>query len=271
MSKHPPFITTRTLHSLGNDNFPLRHGFFSRLGGTSKGLYNSLNTGPGSSDNPDHIAANRVLCAKALQGTATKTPELVSLYQIHSAHVITIDENTAPPLWRDSTPPKADGMVTRLPGIMLGILTADCMPFLFADADNGVIGAAHAGWRGALDGVLEATIEAMQTLGAEPEAIRFSLGPCLRKENFEVGMDLVDQFLAKYPSAEQFFAPGISPEKRQFDLAAFGFWRLREMGVLNGEDTKICTLANSDTYFSYRRSRREGAPDYGRNLSAILI
>jgi len=168
-------------------------------------------------------------------------------------------------------PVQADALVTNQPGIMLGVLAADCMPFLFADPVAGIIGAAHAGWRGALSGILDQTIRAMTKLGANPMNIHACLGPCLRQPNFEVGFDLVSEFLEKYPQTERFFLPGKNDEKRQLDLASFGFWRLCENGVFHTDDIGICTLANPDQYFSYRHSRQVNAPDYGRNLSAIVI
>jgi YfiH family protein len=145
------------------------------------------------------------------------------------------------------------------------------MPFLFADAEARVVAAAHAGWRGALAGVLEATIAAMKKLGAKPERIRAGLGPCLRQPNFEVGLDLVDAFAAKHPASERFFAPGASADKRQFDLAGFGRWRLEEAGVTGLDDVEICTLGARQGFFSYRASRGAGENDFGRNLSAIAL
>ncbi|MBI1364774.1 MAG: peptidoglycan editing factor PgeF [Alphaproteobacteria bacterium] len=253
----PPCLTVPSLDRPG-----LRHGFFGREGGVSEGLFASLNAGLGSSDKPEHVAENRARCASAL-GVASG--RLLTLYQAHSAAVVTVREP-----WR-TTPPEADAMVTDRPGLALGVLTADCMPFLFADVDAGVVGAAHAGWRGALAGVIEATVDAMEALGARRARIAAALGPCLRQPNFEVGTDLVAAFVAKYPEAERFFAAGAIPEKKQFDLAAFGRWRLAEAGVAALDDTGRCTLGETTRYFSYRASRRAGEPDYGRNLSAIAL
>jgi len=237
-----------------------RHGFFSRIGGHSTGIFHSLNTGPGSSDNPAHIESNRALCTNAL-----KANHLITLYQIHSATALIIDA----PFEGDR--PKADAMVTNKPGLMLGILTADCMPFLFVDDNAGVIGAAHAGWRGALSGILDNTIDKMISLGANPDTIKTALGPCLRQPSFEVGMDLVSEFLDHYPASAQFFSAGKNDNKRQFDLASFGRWRLKEKGVSTLDDLNICTLTNHDLYFSYRYSRQQNHDDYGRNLSAIVL
>jgi len=253
----PPFLTSSTLEAEG-----VAHGFFSRQGGVSSGIYASLNTGPGSKDTSAHIVENRRRCAKTIN---IEGDRLLTNYQVHSADVVTV---TTP--WTDG-PPKADAMVTNTPGLGLGVLAADCMPWLFADPEARVIGAAHAGWRGALAGVLENTVGAMESVGAVRKRIRAALGPCLRQPNFEVGLDLVDTFLAKYPTAERFFAPGINKEKRQLDLASFGAWRLQEAGVSAIDDLQICTLAEPERYFSYRAARRAGDDDYGRNLSAITL
>ena len=237
-----------------------RHGFFGRAGGVSEGIFASLNTGLGSSDDPLRVAENRKRCREAL-GAA----HLLTLYQIHSSEAVVVTEP-----WQGAAP-RADGMATRLRGVALGVLAADCMPFLFLDEEAGVIGAAHAGWRGALAGVLGSTVSAMTTLGAKPARIRACLGPCLRQPNFEVGLDVRDAFTAKHPEAEQFFAPGASPEKRQFDLAGFGRAELARRGVERLDDTGVCTLGEKAAYFSYRASRRAYEPDYGRNLSAIVL
>ena len=238
------------------------HGFFSRAGGVSGGIYASLNTGPGSNDTPANIQENRARCATAI---GVQPDRLLTNYQIHSANVVVVERP-----WQ-GTPPQADAFVTRERGLGLGILTADCMPWLFCDADAGIIGAAHAGWRGALAGVLENTVEAMVTLGAKREKIHAAIGPCLRQENFEVGLDLVEAFTEKYEPSAQFFAPGKAAEKRQFDLVSFAQWRLQESGVTTTEDTQICTLGQSESYFSYRATRKRGEDDYGRNLSAIAL
>ena len=248
-------------------NLAFTHGFFSREGGVSTGIYASLNTGPGSDDAPENVSENRARCARALGADAGK---LLTLYQVHSAKVVTV-EMPWPHDEKNARAPEADGFVTKTPGITLGVLTADCMPFLFVDADAGVIGAAHAGWRGALGGVLENTIEKMVSLGAKPENVKAALGPCLRQPNFEVGLDLVEAFVKKHPETEQFFAPGVNAQKRQFDLAGFGRLRIASQGVTQFYDTGVCTLGEKERYFSYRASRRANEPDYGRNLSAIVL
>lgn len=253
----PPSLSSPALQTPG-----VRHGFFGRRGGVSKGLFESLNTGLGSSDDGAAVAENRARCARAL-GVAPE--RLLTLYQMHTPEVVVVTEG-----WTGAGP-KADAMVSTKKGFALGVLAADCMPFLFVDASAGVVGAAHAGWRGALAGVLEATVAAMTKLGAKPERIAAAVGPCLRQENFEVGMDLVDQFTQKYPASERFFAPGVSREKRQLDLAGFGRWRVAESGIADVDDLGVCTLGDAQSYFSYRASRRAGAEDYGRNLSAIAL
>lgn len=240
----------------------LRHGFFNRRGGVSTGLYASLNAGPGSEDDPDAVAENRRRCAAMLGTTGER---LLTCYQIHSPDVLIVDTP-----WPDG-PEKADAMVTREPGLAIGVLTADCMPWLFADPEARIIGAAHAGWRGALAGVLENTVAAMEKLGADRTRIRAALGPSLRQQNFEVGLELLEAFTAKHPQSKRFFASGLTEDKRMLDLAGFGAWRLRESGLSEIDDLGACTLAEPAKFFSYRATRRAGEPDYGRNLSAIVL
>lgn len=253
----PPFLTADNL------NQPrIRHGFFGRAGGVSKGQFASLNTGFGSDDLTDHVAENRTRCARVL---GVSPERLLTVHQTHSPDVIIVDGP-----WKDK-PKQADAMVTTIPGLAIGALAADCMPWLFCDVEAGVIGTAHAGWRGALAGVLQNTVATMTTLGADPARILAAIGPCMRQENFEVGLDLVDQFCAAYPGSDQYFAPGRSGEKRQFDLVAFGRDRLRDVGVTNIDDVGVCTLGQAGDYFSYRAMKRDGGTDYGRNLSAISI
>lgn len=249
----PPFLTAPNLAGA-------RHGFFGRDGGVSTGMFQSLNTGLGSADAPENTSENRRRCAEAL-GSHT----LLTLTQAHTSDAVVVTET-----WQGQGP-RADGMATRMKGVALGVLAADCMPYLFIDAEAGVIGAAHAGWKGALAGVLESTIDAMEDLGARRQRIEAALGPCLRRDNFEVGMDLVGAFIDKHPYAERFFHADAKPEKRRFDLAAFGRWRLAEVAVDRLADLEDCTLQDPLRWFSYRASRRAGEPDYGRNLSAIAL
>lgn len=251
----PPFLQSAELTRVGAP-----HGFFGRAGGVSSGIFSSLNVGLGSSDDPANTEENRRRCRAALGAR-----HLLTLYQVHSADAVVVTEP-----WTGKGP-RADGMATREKGVALGVLAADCMPFLFIDAEAEVVGSAHAGWRGALAGVLEATIETMVSIGARPDRIIAAVGPCMRQENFEVSLDVLGAFVAKYPEAEQFFAAGASPEKRQLDLVGFGRSRLAAAGVARLDDAGACTVANPGAYFSYRASRRNGEPDYGRNLSAIAL
>ncbi len=253
----PPHLTAP-----GLDEDGVGHGFFSRVGGVSKGAYASLNTGPGSGDDPAAVAENRKRCA-ALIGVAPD--RLLTNYQVHSPDVVHVEGP-----WKDN-PPKADALVTKTRGLALGVLAADCMPWLFLDPTARVIGAAHAGWRGALAGVLENTVAAMETLGADPARIRAAAGPCLRQQNFEVGLELLDAFMERHADTEQFFAPGARDDKRLLDLVGFAKLRLRAVGVAAIDDVNVCTLGEREHYFSYRASKRDGAPDYGRNLSAIAL
>lgn len=256
MTSAPPCLRSERLAAAG-----AAHGFFGRAGGVSTGAYASLNAGLGTDDDRGAVAENRARCARRL---GLGPDRLLTLHQIHSARCVTVE---AP--WAPADRPQADAMATARPGIALGVLAADCMPFLFIDPVAGVLGAAHAGWRGALAGILEETVAAMARLGAKPQRIAAALGPCLRQPNFEVGLEVRDAFARKFPAAERFFAAGASPEKRQLDLAGFGRWRLAESGVEGLDDFGHCTLAEPERFFSYRASRRAGAADYGRNLSAV--
>ncbi len=253
-----PFLTARNLEGANK----VAHGFFSRAGGVSNGIYASLNTGPGSNDSAEHVSENRQRCVQSIGAPDAK---ILTAFQIHSARVVTVDG----PFQGER--PKADAIVTNTPGLALGVLTADCMPWLFTDPQAGVIGSAHAGWRGALEGVLENTITAMEAIGAKRSNIQAALGPCLRQPNFEVGLELVDAFVGRHPWSGDYFAPGEKAEKRQFDLAGFGAECLKKAGVGSIDDLGICTLAAPDQYFSYRASRLRGDEDYGRNLSVIAL
>jgi YfiH family protein len=245
--------------------FPgIAHGFFGREGGVSTGIYASLNCGPGSKDDPEAVARNRVLAAQALAPEA----ELMSLSQIHSniVHVL--------PAWE--VRPEGDAMVTRTPGLALGILTADCAPVLFADGRARVIGAAHAGWKGALGskeggGVLEATVAAMETLGARKADIRAAIGPCISQANYEVGFDFRDRFLeAGGLRMRRFFVPSDKEGHYRFDLEGYAAFRLEGMGI-TAEKLGVCTYPPENGYFSYRRTTHRGEPDYGREISAIVL
>jgi YfiH family protein len=236
-----------------------RHGFFTRRGGASSGVFEGLNCGYGSSDQRDVVATNRARVADAME---VEPVALVGVHQYHSAEVVNM---TGPTDLR----PKADAMVTATPGLALSILTADCQPVLFADAQNGVIGAAHAGWGGALGGVLEATIEAMEGLGAARDDIKAVIGPCISQAAYEVGPDYMDRFLDDDPENARFFAQG-EGDRVQFDLPGYGLKRLRDAGV-QAEWTRHCTYSDPARFFSYRRSVHGKEADYGRLIATIRI
>lgn len=239
----------------------IAHGFFGRAGGVSEGLYSGLNVGLGSQDSPASIHENRARVAGWFDRPAE---DLATLFQIHSPDVVSIDRRNA------AERPKADGQVTATPGVVLGILTADCGPVLFADPEAGVIGAAHAGWKGAFDGVLENTIGAMIALGARRERIKASLGPSISQRSYEVGPEFVERFVARDLQWERFFAPSQKHGHSMFDLPGLTISRLRAAGV-EAENLDICTYADETTYFSYRRTTHRQEPDYGRQISAIMI
>ncbi|KQT49273.1 polyphenol oxidase [Methylobacterium sp. Leaf456] len=238
----------------------LRHAFFTREGGVSEGLYASLNGGRGSSDAPERVAENRARMTRHLD---LPPQNLVSLYQVHSADVVTVEA----PL---SERPKADAMVTRVPGLALGIATADCGPILFADPENRVVGAAHAGWKGALGGVAEATVAAMERLGAVRSKIVAVLGPTISQANYEVGADFVARFRTEVPGSERFFSEGREGHA-QFDLPAFILARLAEAGIGKATALGLCTYADADRFYSFRRTTHRSEPDYGRLISAITL
>jgi polyphenol oxidase len=241
----------------------IRHAFFTREGGVSGGLFATLNGGVGSRDNADHIAENRGRMAAAL---AVKPNCLLTAYQIHWRNVVVAD---AP--WPMAERPRADAIVTRMPGIAVGVSTADCGPILFADPQTGVVGAAHAGWRGALAGVAEATVEAMERLGASRERIRAVLGPMIRQDNYEVGPDLIARFAAENSGGDRFFGPAARSGHGQFDLAGYITSRLMRTGVGRIEDLGLCTYADPARFFSFRRSTHRAEADYGRHVSAIVL
>ena len=249
-----------TLEILTSDTLaPLRHGFFTRKGGASSGVFKGLNYGQGSSDQQEAVAMNRGRVADAME---VSPDALVSVHQCHSADVVVLDA----PLGEK---PKADAMVTATPGLALGILTADCQPVLFADAQAGVIGAAHAGWGGALSGVLENTVEAMVQLGASRDAIRAVIGPCISQRAYEVGPEFMDRFMDDDPETARFFAQG-QGDRLLFDLPGFGLARLRAAGV-QAEWTRHCTYSDAARFYSYRRSVHEKDPDYGRLIATIRL
>lgn len=248
------------LEILTSDAIALRHGFFTRKGGASSGIFAGLNCGPGSSDQSDIVAINRARVAEALD---LGPQALVSLNQIHSATIVTLTAPTSDRL-------TADGMVTNVPGIGLAVLTADCQPVLFADANAGVIGAAHAGWRGAKDGVLEATVAAMEALGARRGAIQAVIGPTISQAAYEVGPEFFDGFIADEPANSRFFVNGLG-DKLRFDLPSFGLQRLRQAGVGHAEWIRACTYSDPERFYSYRRTTHAGEADYGRLISVIRL
>jgi YfiH family protein len=241
----------------------LRHAYFTRARGVSGGLYASLNCGLGSGDDPAHVAENR---RRAMAALALGGDRLATLFQVHSAIVVTLDEGS-PPRER----PRADALVTRRPGVALGILTADCAPVLFADVAAGVIGAAHAGWRGALAGVLEATVGAMTALGAEPHRIAAGIGPAIQQASYEVGPEFSAAFLAADPANAAFFRAAPRAGHFLFDLTGYAARRLERMGLARVERAAGDTAAEPERFFSYRRSCLRRETDYGRALSAITL
>ena len=241
----------------------LAHGFFGREGGVSQGIFASLNCGFGSGDEPERVRENRTRAAKHL---GTTFDRLLTAYQIHSAEAVIVEEP-----WATNSQPKADAMATRVPNLALGILAADCAPVLFADATARVIGAAHAGWKGALGGVVEAAVKAMERLGAERGRIVATVGPCIGQASYEVGGEFRAQFVAADGANDAFFVQGTRADHWQFDLPGYVDARLRRLDLHAVSRVDRCTYANADDYFSFRRTTHRREPDYGRNLSAIVL
>lgn len=249
----PPFVTAASLADIP-------HGFFGRQGGVSGGDLASLNCGLGSDDDPARIQENRRRAADALRPGAT----LAGLYQVHGRRCITVDQSNA------AQRPEADAMVTAVPGILLGILTADCVPVLFADRQARVVGAAHAGWKGALAGVTDATVDAMVDLGADRSQISAAIGPCIGRASYEVDEQFVARFLDDDPANEHYFAAS-SPGHAMFDIAAYVAARLANVGVRQIVITGVDTYTRDAEYFSYRRACHRGEPGYGRQISLIAL
>jgi len=239
----------------------VRHGFFTRRGGVSEGIYASLNTGLGSRDARGNALENRRRAVAALGGGRLVTP-----LQVHSAVCAVVDEP-----WPLDEPPRADAVATRRPGLAVAVNTADCTPVLFAEPDAGVVAAAHAGWKGALGGVLEATVEAMAGLGADPARIVCAIGPVISRDNYEVGPEFHGRFVAEDAGYARFFVPSRREGHFMFDLPGFVRMRLERAGVGRMEDLGLCTYADAERFFSYRRATHRGEPDYGRQLSAIML
>jgi YfiH family protein len=241
----------------------IRHAFFTRRGGVSEGLFASLNCGFGSRDDPAKVAQNRAIAAARFDLSADR---LVSCHQVHGTHAVTVEQP-----WSRRDNPRADGMVTAVPGIALGVLAADCAPVLFADPEARIIGAAHGGWRGALAGVVEATVAAMVALGAAPARIRAGIGPCIAQPSYEVGPEFHATFASTGRDSLGFFAPAPREGRFLFDLPGYIAHRLARLGLAAVERTPYDTAAEEELFFSYRRACLRDEGDYGRGLAAIAI
>jgi YfiH family protein len=237
------------------------HGFFTRRGGVSEGIYASLNCGVGSKDDPAAVRENRTRVASDLGARI-----VASAYQMHSATALVVDQT-----WPAGERPRADALVTRTPGIAVGVLAADCAPVLFADPQAGVVAAAHAGWRGALGGILEAALAAMQELGARRERIRAAVGPCIGQDAYQVGPEFQAQFLDHNKANAAFFAPPDASGRPHFNLSAYIVQRLQNSGLAAADALAVCTFESDQAFFSYRRSCVRHEDDYGRQISAIVL
>lgn len=244
------------------DKVGVRHGFFTRHGGVSTGLYDSLNTGVGSADDPAAVSENRRRVAAHLDGVPD---DLAACYQTHSAVARVAEVG-----WKGERP-EGDATVTATPGVICAVLTADCAPVLLADAEVGVVGAAHAGWKGALGGIVQSTVTAMQTLGADPRRIVAVVGPCIAQASYEVDTAFQDRFDHHDSGSGRFFIPGIVPDKRLFDLPGFVLWRLEQAGVGETGWTGHDTRPDAAQFFSNRRAYLNGEADFGRLMSAISL
>lgn len=253
-----PVLTSPLLSALPG----VRHAFFTRQGGVSEGVYEGLNVGIGSGDDPSHVAENRGRAARALGGDASA---LSTCYQIHSAVAVTAQA----PFGAER--PWADAVVTASRGVICGALAADCAPVLIADAEARIIAAVHAGWRGALAGVVGAAVKAMAALGGDPDRMSAAVGPCIGPASYEVGLEFLDAFIAADAANARFFVPGAATEKRLFDLPSYVLSRLASAGVPRTEWIGRDTLTEPDWFYSNRRAVHRGEPDYGRLLSAIRL
>jgi polyphenol oxidase len=250
------------LESAALANLPgIRHAFFTREGGVSEGLYASLNGGIGSSDDPAKVYENRRRMAEAL-GAA----HLLTCYQIHSADVV-----VAGKAWSREDAARADGIVTRAKSLAVGASAADCAPLLFADAKAGIVAAAHAGWKGALGGIAEATLKKMESLGGVRSNIVVAIGPLIRQKSYEVGPEFVARFEAADSSFQRFFAPSEKAGHAMFDLAGLIRMRLEQAGVGRIDDLELDTYSDERRFFSYRRTTHRKEPDYGRQIAAIAL
>jgi len=264
MTDQPVTMTSKSLDLDG-----VAHGFFTRLGGVSEGIYAGLNIGIGSADDPEAVQQNR---ARAADTLGVPADGLLSLYQVHGDVVETADGAFAP-----GNRPKADGMVSATPGLALGIATADCAPVLFADAKAGVVGACHAGWKGAFIGIVEATVAAMERAGARRGDIRGVLGPCIHQASYEVGSEFRDRFIEESGDLGRFFVPSDRDGHYQFDLPGFVLFRLEQAAIGAVDHVSADTYADPARFYSYRRATHRdernaaGNIDYGRLLSAIAL
>lgn len=258
MSQPPDFLTSPRLGALGG----VRHAFFTRRGGASSGIYDSLNCGPGSRDDAGDVAENRRRAAAVFD---VGPDRLLTAYQIHSARALTAFEP-----WGDARP-EGDAVVLEQGGMVAGALSADCAPILLADPEARVVAAAHAGWKGALGGIVESTVAAMSVLGARAERIVAAVGPCIGPDSYEVGLDFLETFTEGEPDAARFFRPGASTDKRLFDLPAYVLDRLARAGVHDAEWIGRDTFADEALFFSHRRGVHRAESDYGRLLSAIAL
>ncbi|MEO1264192.1 MAG: peptidoglycan editing factor PgeF [Pseudomonadota bacterium] len=258
MPDHPHPLTATSLLGLPG----IAHGFFTREGGVSEGIYAGLNVGLGSDDDRAAVLDNRARVAASLGQPGAP---LNTLYQVHSVTALTIDRPLTSP------PPKADALVAATPGLIIGALAADCTPVLFADPETRVVAAAHAGWRGAVDGILAATVEAMVQAGADRARIRAAIGPTIHQPNYEVGPEFKDRFLAEAPAFARFFTTPEPPARPHFDLPGFVHHQLSAAGVNHIEQIPACTYADESRFFSYRRATHRKEADYGRQISAIVV
>ena len=239
----------------------INHGFFTRRGGHSSGIYESLNTGLGADEKTETVLKNRQIVADSLNAEHVLTP-----YQYHSAVALIVDQP-----WDWQSPPKADALVTNQKDLAIAVNTADCTPVIFADTKNAIIGIAHSGWKGTVGGVLEATIKAMQSLGAKSANIIAAIGPTISQANYEVGPEFVEQFLVDNPDSSKFFIPSDRINHSMFDLPGCVEERLQSCNLKQVENLALCTYGDEDNFFSYRRTTHKGEPDYGRQMSAICL
>lgn len=246
----------------------INHGFFTREGGVSSGHYGTLNVGYGSDDERTSVAENRRRIAGHLGARfqGRQITDVITPHQIHSADVVSVEAPFPP-----GQAPKADALVTRTAGLAIGVLTADCTPVLFADATVGVVGAAHAGWRGAVSGILGNTVEAMVQLGASRSRITAAIGPVIRQNAYEVGPEFKSQFMDQSPGNDRFFTIPPGRERDHFDLPGYCHACLEGLGLERIDDLGLCTYENESLFFSYRRQTHRGEPDYGRQIAAIVV